>query len=213
MVAGKAFRETPVGLSRGAGHSRFELKLFQEKPLVTLSKKEENAGEIPGALILSFWENHSMKCVHCGTINEHKNMYCGKCGASLPSEVGGEPTTQASELYGREVDLLFFLEKYTGKISGIVNPSEDQFGRYREGIRMRFVIEPGSDSSNQEEVGALLSFIRQGQEYLGEKFDANQHRGLSVSQLKKEYLRLFERMLLDKEKRDLKFPAPPQIKS
>ncbi len=153
-----------------------------------------------------------MKCAHCGTINEPKNIHCVKCGAHLPSDAKHAHTASVSELYGKEVDLLFFMEKYTGKISGIVNPSEDQFGRYREGVRMKYVIESSSDSSHDEEVAALLTFIRQGQEYLGEKYDANYYHSFSTADLKKEYLRLFERMLLDKEKRDSKFPAPLPIK-
>jgi len=124
------------------------------------------------------------------------------------------PLTAISELYGKEVSVLFFIENFTGKVSGIVNPTEDQIGRYREGILQKVTIEVPVTTESDENVGALLTFIRQSKEYLGEKYEEGNFRNYSTNDLKKEYLKLFEKILRVKSKNmDPKpMPAPPEKK-
>jgi hypothetical protein len=117
-----------------------------------------------------------------------------------------KPMAAISELYGKEVDILFFIENFTGKVSGIVNPTEDQIGRYREGIIQKVIIETPVTTESDENVGALLTFIRQSKEYLGEKYDEGNFRNYSVTDLKKEYLKLFEKILKVKSKN-----SPPPL--
>ena len=138
-----------------------------------------------------------MKCHRCGTINDPKGKFCRECGSALLGSPENPSLATLSELYGKEVDILFFVEDYTGKISGIVNPTEDQVGRYRRGIRQRVMIGAGAANANTsaEATATLLAFIRQSKEYLSEDFKEERYRGLSPAELKKEYLHLFERIL------------------
>lgn len=149
-----------------------------------------------------------MKCPQCGAKNEPNSKFCRECGASLTASKA--PTiTAVSELYGKEVDVLFFLENYTGKIAGIVNPSPDQLGRYREAVLQRVVVENPGTMETDENIGALLTFIRQSKEYLGEKYDDSIFRNASVKELKKEYLKLFEKILKNKSRNPGEAPKPP----
>jgi hypothetical protein len=111
-------------------------------------------------------------------------------------------------LYGKEVEVLFFIENFTGKVSGIVSPTEDQIGRYREGIIQKVLIETPVTTDSDENIGALLTFIRQSKEYLGEKYDEGNFRNYSTTDLKKEYLKLFEKILRVKSKNMEVKPAP-----
>jgi hypothetical protein len=149
-----------------------------------------------------------MKCAQCGTKNEPGSKYCKECGIELQASSVAPVLTAISELFGKEVEVLFFIENFTGKISGIVNPSEDQIGRYREGYLQKVLIETPSGSDPDENIGALLTFIRQSKEYLGESYNENQYRNSSTADLKKEYLKLFERILRDKSKKSEPKPTP-----
>ncbi len=151
-----------------------------------------------------------MKCGHCGAKNDIKAKFCSECGGELAVKSGSQPLTTISELYGKEVEVLFFIENFTGKVSGIVNPTEDQIGRYREGILQRVNIETPITMESDENIGAILTFIRQSKEYLGEKYDEASFRNYSTVDLKKEYLKLFEKILRVKSKNmDMKPPTPP----
>jgi len=142
-----------------------------------------------------------MKCGNCGTKNEPKNKFCSDCGTDLQSHPDSQAvSTTLSELFGKEVDVLFFLENYTGKISGIVNPSHDQIGRYRDGILQRITIETPAPNDPDENIGAVLTFIRESKEYLGEKYEESYYRSFTTRDLKKEYLKLFEKILRVKSK-------------
>src|ERR1035441_10215494 len=111
-----------------------------------------------------------MKCSQCGTKNDPTSKFCKECGIELQAQTQTPTLAAISELYGKEVEVLFFIEGFTGKVTGIVNPTEDQIGRYREGILQRMVIEtPAPASESDENIGAILTFIRQSKEYLGEK--------------------------------------------
>ncbi|HJT23064.1 MAG TPA: zinc ribbon domain-containing protein [bacterium] len=150
-----------------------------------------------------------MKCSQCGTKNDPQSKFCKECGADLQNPSKAPVITVISELYGKEVDVLFFIENFSGKITGIVNPTEDQIGRYREGILQRVTIDTPSNSEPDENIGAVLTFIRQSKEYLGEKYNETQYRNFSTADLKKEYLKLFERILKEKSsKGDAPKPMP-----
>jgi hypothetical protein len=150
-----------------------------------------------------------MKCGKCGTKNDPKSKFCSECGIDLQSHPHSQALTGISELYGKEVEILFFIENFTGKVTGIVNPTEDQIGRYREGVLQKVVIEtPAGTAEADENIGALLTFIRESKEYLGEKFNENLYRNSTPAELKKEYLKLFERILKDKSKHSEPKPAP-----
>jgi hypothetical protein len=148
-----------------------------------------------------------MKCEQCGTKNDPQSKFCKECGVDLQSPAEQQTVTTISELYGKEVEVLFFIENFTGKISGIVNPSEDQIGRYREGIIQKVTIEAPGGNATEEGVGAILTFIRQSKEYLGEEYNEGNYRTFSPADLKKEYLRLFERILKVKAQRGEMKPA------
>ncbi len=64
-----------------------------------------------------------MKCGHCGAKNDMKAKFCSECGTDMAAKPGTQPLTAISELYGKEVEVLFFIEKFTGKVSGIVGPT------------------------------------------------------------------------------------------
>jgi hypothetical protein len=151
-----------------------------------------------------------MKCGNCGAKNDPKHKFCAHCGTDLQSHPDSQAVASLSELYGKEVDVLFFLENYTGKISGIVNPSPDQIGRYRDGILQRVVIDSpaGAGAESDENIGAVLTFIRQSKEYLGEKYEEAYYRNFTTPDLKKEYLKLFEKILRVKSKN---MPPPPPL--
>jgi hypothetical protein len=60
-------------------------------------------------------------------------------------------------------------------------------------------------------VGTILTFIRQSKEYLSEDFNESFYRKFTPQDLKKEYLKLFERILKVKAQRgDAPKPAPIQ---
>ncbi len=152
-----------------------------------------------------------MKCTQCGFKNEVKSRFCSQCGLELLAHPDAGQITTLTELYGKEVEVLFFIESFTGKISGIVNPSEDQIGRYREGVVQKVTIESNANSATDETVGTILTFIRQSKDYLGEDFNESNYRGNTPQELKKEYLKLFERILKVKAQRgEAPKPAPIQ---
>jgi hypothetical protein len=152
-----------------------------------------------------------MKCATCGAKNEPKAKFCAECGTAIALTPGDKPLTAISELFGKEVEVLFFIENFTGKVTGIVNPSSDQIGRYREGIIQKVLIETPVTTDSDENIGALLTFIRQSKEYLGEKYDEGNFRNYSTSDLKKEYLKLFEKILRVKSKNMDPKPMPPPV--
>lgn len=149
-----------------------------------------------------------MKCGQCGTKNDPKSKFCRECGTDLQGHPDSRPLTTISELYGKEVEVLFFIENFTGKISGIVNPTEDQISRYREGILQKISIETPVTSESDENIGAVLTFIRQSKEYLGENYNESHYRNFTTTDLKKEYLKLFEKILRVKSKNSAAPPPP-----
>jgi hypothetical protein len=153
-----------------------------------------------------------MHCSRCGTKNETKSKFCRECGVELQGGQAPPSFTTLSELYGKEIDVLFFIENFTGKISGIVNPTEDQIGRYRQGILQKVTIESSGSNPSDETAGTILTFIRQSKEYLGEEFNESHYRGFSPADLKKEYLRLFEKILKVKAQRQ-DAPKPSAVKT
>ena len=149
-----------------------------------------------------------MKCSQCGAKSEPNSKFCRECGTAFNSNPKSPSLSAVSELYGKEVDVLFFIEGFTGKIAGIVNPTDDQIVRYREAVRQKVSIENPSNIETDENIGALLTFIRQSKEYLGEAYNENQYRNFSTVDLKKEYLKLFEKILKDKARKADPKPMP-----
>ena len=146
-----------------------------------------------------------MKCSNCQARNDSKSKYCKECGKELKSVPELSPVITNSELYGKEVDVLFYFDKSTSKIAGFINPSEDQIGRYKkDSVLQTVTIETPGDVVADENASAILTFIRQSKEFLAEDYDEHEYRNSSVQDLKKEYLKLFERVLKVKAKRDTK---------
>jgi hypothetical protein len=141
------------------------------------------------------------QCAQCGFKNDPKNRFCGDCGAELRPGQENHPLPLLSELYGKEAEVLFFIEGVTGKITGIVNPTQGQLERYRQGILQKVTIEAAGAGATAESAATILTFIRQSKDYLGEDFNENLYRGFSPADLKKEYLRLFEKILKAKAQR------------
>ncbi len=149
-----------------------------------------------------------MNCTQCGYKNDPKSRFCSQCGKEIQTRSDSSSISTITELYGKDVDVLFFIENFTGKISGIVNPSEDQVGRYREGVLQRVTIESANNQATDETVGTILTFIRQSKEYLGEKYNESNYRNFTPVDLKREYLHLFERILKAKAMRGAEPPKP-----
>jgi len=141
-----------------------------------------------------------MKCPQCGTINEVKNKFCFECGTVIGTDPEEIVVQVTNALYGKDVDVLFFQEPLTEKVSGFVNPSPEQKMRYRkDGVVQRVVIE--SPHAQDDTFATVMTFIRQSKDYLQEPFHESNYLGYSLPDLKKEYLKLFEKVLKAKEKR------------
>jgi Double zinc ribbon len=148
-----------------------------------------------------------MKCPRCGAKNDPKNKFCSECGGELQSI--SEQAFNSAGLIGHEVEVLFFNDTFSNKIGGIVNPSPDQIGRYKHGIVQKVVIQAATEVD--ETAGTVLTFIKQSKEYLGEDYNENTYKSFSHADLKKEYLKLFERVLKMKAQRNIGgAPEPPK---
>ncbi|HVM32202.1 MAG TPA: zinc ribbon domain-containing protein [bacterium] len=148
-----------------------------------------------------------MKCPRCGFKNDAKAKFCAECGAELSNERVSEQQAGAAGLIGQEVQVLFYNDSFTGKIGGIVSPTPEQVGRYKNGVVQKVVIQAAN--AEDETVGTVLTFIKQSKEYLGEDYNENAFKGFSHAELKKEYLKLFERVLKMKAQRGIGGPPPP----
>jgi hypothetical protein len=141
-----------------------------------------------------------LKCAQCGTINEPKNKFCFECGVELTPEVEEMVVQATNNLYGKEVEVLFYSEPLSEKISGFVSPTNEQKMRYRkDGVVQNVIIE--SPHAADDTFAAVLAFIRQSKDYLGEEFHEAHYLTFDLKALKKEYLKLFERVMRMKEKR------------
>src|SRR5258708_15303679 len=145
-----------------------------------------------------------MKCSHCDTKNDAHSKFCKACGAELKPQPELNLVNTNAELIGKEVLILFFIEPFSGKISGIVNPTEDQLTRYQKSsIAQRVSIQGADENTAGEGIGAILSFIRTSKEFLVEDFNESFYRTFSIPDLKKKYLKLFERVLKEKARRGI----------
>jgi hypothetical protein len=153
-----------------------------------------------------------MRCHQCNHDNEIKAKFCSECGAELVRVSKRERPAASTLLFGKEVELLFWSEDPEfEQVSVIVNPTLDEVNRHKnDGILQKVMIGTSADAG--ESAAMILPFIKQSKEYLGEEFDPGLYRGLPPSELKKEYLRLFERVLKEKNKRQEKLDkiAPPK---
>jgi Double zinc ribbon len=151
-----------------------------------------------------------MKCPRCGVKNDPKAKFCFDCGAELPanaSEKVNEQLFNSAGLIGQEVQVLFYNDSFAGKIGGIVNPSPEQIARYKNGVVQKVAIQAAN--AEDETAGTVLTFIKQSKEYLGEEYNENIYKSFSHSDLKREYLKLFERVLKMKAQRGIGGPPPP----
>jgi hypothetical protein len=145
-----------------------------------------------------------MKCSKCDAKNDANSKFCKECGAELRQQPELQLVNTNAELLGKEVVVIFFIEPFSGKISGIVNPTEDQLTRYQKtSIAQRVTIQGADEETGSEGVGAILSFIRQSKEFLGEDYNESFYRTHTIPELKKEYLKLFERVLKEKARRGI----------
>ena len=147
-----------------------------------------------------------MKCPRCGAQNNPKSKFCSECGGELNSV--SEQALSSAGLVGKEVDVLFFTDTFTNKIGGIVAPTSDQIGRYKGGIVQKVIIQAANEADDT--TGAVLTFIKQSKDYLGEDYNENTYKGFTPADLKKEYLKLFERVLKMKAQRNIGGAPPPE---
>lgn len=140
-----------------------------------------------------------MKCGQCGNENPPEDKFCGECGADLQIELRKEKLAVA-KLLDREVNVLFFFENLEeDRVGGIVNPTPEQIGKYQEYGVLQTVRIGKNEAGERPDM--ILPYIRQSKEFLGETYDESTYRGWDVKSLKKEYLKLFEKVLKAKEKR------------
>ncbi len=148
-----------------------------------------------------------MKCGNCHANNAAHNKFCKECGQPLIPSTSRDNSvvTENSELYGKEVEIIFYIDPTTGKITGLVNPTEELASKIKKnGVRQRVTIEPPDNVVSDTDAGTVLTFIRQSKDFLGEEYDEADYRNISVAELKKEYLKLFERVLKTKAQRGIK---------
>jgi len=145
-----------------------------------------------------------MKCGRCGYQADDSSKFCPECGFDLQMD------QTAARLYGQEVDVLFFYDHVnTEKVTGIVNPTLDQLDRHKLHGVVQKVLIGSAVSGTDENANAVLPFIKKSLEFLAEPYDEERFRHLSLPELKKEYLRLFERVLRVKSQRqEIMKPAP-----
>ncbi len=141
------------------------------------------------------------KCRQCGHPAEDSDKFCKECGAPLKRARREAPLNPLMQLFGKEVELLFHTEDPKGEaIQVIVNPTRDEVARYNgDAILQNVVI--GTSADNSESAAVILPFIKQSKEYLAEPFDPRMYRDLSPVELRKEYLRLFERVMKENVRR------------
>ena len=98
-----------------------------------------------------------MKCSSCHTKNDPKNKYCKECGVDLKSHPEHAVVINNSELYGKEVEVLFYLDSSSGKISGFVNPTDDQISHFKkDSVVQRITVEAPDNVVTDENAGAVL---------------------------------------------------------
>ena len=145
-----------------------------------------------------------MKCAKCDAKNDAQSKYCRECGAELKPPPDLQTINASTELIGKDVLVIFYIEPFAGKITGIVNPTDDQLTRYQKNsIVQKVTIQGPDEDAAGEGIGAILSFIRQSKDFLGEEYNESFYRAHSIAELKKEYLKLFERVLKEKARRGI----------
>lgn len=154
-----------------------------------------------------YMEIFQMKCSNCHSNNAAHNKFCKECGQPIINESSHKNSAvkENSELYGKEVEIVFYIDPTSGKITGLVNPTDELAGKIKKnGVRQRVTIEPPDNVVMDTDAGTVLAFIRQSKDFLGENYDEADYRNIPVAELKKEYLKLFERVLKTKAQRGIK---------
>jgi hypothetical protein len=153
-----------------------------------------------------------MKCGRCGLEITEKIKFCPECGFDLKID------QSVALLYGQEVEVLFFFDPNAdGKVIGIVNPTLDQFQLHQHHAVIQRVQVGAHSLGPDESTSSVLPFIKKSLEFLGENYEDERYRNVSLPELKKEYLRLFERVLKVKAQRQESLksgdkPSLPPIK-
>jgi hypothetical protein len=137
-----------------------------------------------------------MKCGRCGLEITEKIKFCPECGFDLKMD------QSVALLYGQAVEVLFFFDpKADGKVTGIVNPTLEEFQQHQTRGVVQHVQIGGHSVGSDENSATVLPFIKKSLEFLGENYEEDRYRHVSLPELKKEYLRLFERVLKVKAQR------------
>lgn len=153
-------------------------------------------------------------CPQCGHASEENDKFCKECGHALKRARRETPLNPLLQLFGKEVELLFYTDDPKGEaVQVIVNPTREEIARHDgDAILQNVVI--GTSSDNSESAAVILPFIKQSKEYLAEPFDPKAYRHLSPVELRKEYLKLFERVMKENVRRleKIEKAAPPPTK-
>lgn len=154
------------------------------------------------------------KCRQCGHQAAADDNFCKECGTPLKRTKRETPVNPLLQLFGKEVELLFHTDDPTGEqIQVIVNPTREEVSRFDgDSIRQNVII--GTTSDNSESAAVILPFIKQSKEYLAEPFDPKVYRDMTPVEMRKEYLRLFDRMMKENVRRMEKIEknTPPPTK-
>ena len=104
----------------------------------------------------------------------------------------GSAASPAEKLKGKTVDVLFYEEG--GKIQAVINPDKAEIAKHRDDGILQKVVVGGVDSAEGGAKQSYLRFIKQMTSMLGEPYYEDRLSHLDDTTLKKEYLRLLERM-------------------
>ncbi len=133
-----------------------------------------------------------MRCGQCKSFNEDSAKFCHNCGAGLGKE-GEKDTSPKAKLYGKTVPVLFYLAD-KGAIGAIANPSKEEEKEHSgDGLIQQVRIAGGSGTASEVKQ-SYMRFIKQLKSMFGEEYYDEQFVNLEENMLKKEYLRLLERM-------------------
>ena len=133
-----------------------------------------------------------MRCLQCKSFNEDSAKFCHNCGAGLSK---GEKKAEEprAKLFGKTVKVLFYLDE-TGGVVVVGNPSKEEEAKHRKDGVVQPVKIDGGEGAAGEVKQSYMRFIKQLKNMFGEQYYDEQFANLDEVTLKKEYLRLLERM-------------------
>ncbi len=133
-----------------------------------------------------------MRCAKCNSFNEDGPKFCHNCGAGLLGKETKDSVSKA-ELLGKSVRLLFFQDD-NKQINVIANPDKKIEDKHDKDGVIQMVKIVGEGAANDQVKKSYLNFIKQMKSMFGEPYYDDQLAKLDEATLKKEYLRLLERM-------------------